>query len=457
MSLKFSAFERYMLTDDRPDHPMTFTVRLKFSGQFNEAAFRRAVRRTLPRHPLFCSRVEGPTNNARWVPTDEDIYLDIANLDTVLRFPGSEQIDLRKENGLRIWVRTGKDWTEMRVQYQHCTTDGIGSYRFLEDLLCAYDAECCERENVSSWRPVRPEKLAERTRLGLSWWQVLLRAPLEIWGIIAGLVTFYFLRPAPLITPETPTETPAERLVLLDYPAYTFSAAETNQIRATARDAGVTLNDLMLRDLFVAMDAWNESHSTGKHRRLMRIMSPVSLRSPGDEDLPATNVVAMVFVDRHMGVYRNRKFLLQSINWEMWYLKTLRLGIAFVRCCKLIGMFPGGMEFLSRSDRCNATAVLSNMGQGLIETQLPRTDGKIIAGDLVLEAIESAPPIRAFTSIGLTFVTYAGRLAMIMNYDRLHFTPPVAQALLKQYISAIREAAGIAEPAPAEADKVATV
>ncbi|HEY2838097.1 MAG TPA: hypothetical protein VGJ26_03040, partial [Pirellulales bacterium] len=428
--------------------------RLKFSGHFDEAAFRRAVRRTLARHPLFCARVVGPTRHAEWIPNEDDVYLDIADLDTVLRFPGSEQIDIRKENGLRIWVRTGKDWTEMRVQYQHCTTDGIGSYRFLEDLLCAYDAEACGRDTVSSWRAVRTDKLPDRARLGLNWWRLLMRLPLEIWGIIAGLVTFFLLRPTPLKTPEIPIETTAERLVLLDYPTHTFSLEETKQIRDAARRQRVTLNDLMLRDLFVAMDAWNELHSTGKSGRLMRVMSPVSLRVPGDEDLPATNVVAMVFVDRHLGIYRNRRILLSSINWEMWYLKTWRLGVAFVRCVGLFGLFPRGMELLSRSNRCYATAVLSNMGQGLIETQLPRVDGKIIAGDLVLEALESAPPVRAFTSIGLTFVTYAGRLAMIMNYDRLHFSAPTAQQLLNRYIAQIRAAAGIAEPAPTEHVKV---
>jgi hypothetical protein len=454
MSLPLEAFERYMLTDDCPEYPMTFTVRMKFSGRFDEAAFRRAVRRTVARHPLFASRVEGSKRHPQWVPTDESVYLDIADLDTVLRFPGGEQIDLRKENGLRIWVRTGADSTEMRVQFQHCTTDGIGSYRFLEDLLCAYDAEACGRENVKAWRPIQPDKLAQRGSFGLRWWQVMLRLPLEIWGIIAGMVTFFFLKPTPLKTPFVPTETPTERLVLLDYPTYTFSAAETQQIREAAKRQKVTLNDLMVRDLFVAMDAWNKRLTGGKSGRLMRIVTPVSLRVAGDEDLPATNVVAMVFLDRHLGIYRNPRILLTSINWEMWYLKTLRLGIAFVRCAGLVGLFPGGLEFLTRSNRCYATATVSNMGQGLIETQLPRTDGKIITGDLVLEAIESAPPIRAFTSIGTTFVTYAGRLAMIMNYDRHHFTAPAAQQLLDLYIAAIKTAAGIVEPATAELDKV---
>jgi len=454
MSLPLTAFERYMLTDDCPEYPMTFTVRMKFSGRFDEAAFRRAVRRTVARHPLFASRVEGSKRHPQWVPTDEDVYLDIADLDTVLRFPGSEQIDLRKENGLRIWVRTGANWTEMRVQFQHCTTDGIGSYRFLEDLLCAYDAEACGREDVKAWRPIQPAKLAHRGDFGLRWWQVLLRLPLEIWGIIAGMVTFFFLKPTPLKTPLTPSETPAERLVLLDYPTHTFSAAETQQIRQAGKREKATLNDLMVRDLFVAMDAWNQQHSDGKSGRLMRVVTPVSLRSPGDEDLPATNVVAMVFLDRHLGLYRNARILLKSINWEMWYLRSWRLGIAFVRCTGLVSLFPGGLEFLTRSNRCYATATMSNMGQGLIETQLPRTEGKIIAGDLVLEALESAPPIRAFTSIGLTFVTYAGRLAMIMNYDRHHFTAATAQRLLKQYIAAIKSAAGIAEPATADVDHV---
>jgi len=447
MSLRLNAFERYMLADDRASHPMTFTVRMKFSGSFDAQAFRRAVRRTVERHPLACSRVTSAGRRAHWVPAEPEIYLDIADADTVLRFPVSEHIDLRRENGLRIWVRSSSNWTDVRVQYHHSATDGIGAYRFIEDLLCAYHAEVRGDAKVTSWRPIQAAKLAERADFGLTWWQLLLRLPQELWGMVVGWLMFLLPRPAAIESSTMPQETPAERLVLLDYPTHTFNVSQTRLLCEAARHAGVTLNDLLLRDLFVSMSTWNKRHSAGQANQLLRIMVPVNLRVPTDEELPAANVVAMVFLDRHLGIFRNPKLLLRSIRLETWFLKTFRLGLAFVRCCGVIGAVPGGLEFMTRAGRCYATAVLSNMGQVLGEAQLPRRDRKLVAGDLVLEAIESAPPVRPFTSIGLTLVTYAGRLAVVLNYDRQRLTVGSAQSLLNTYIEQIQSAAGITKSA----------
>lgn len=443
MSLRLNAFERYMLADDRASHPMTFTVRMKLSGRFDADAFRRAVRRTVERHPMCCSHVAGEGRQARWVAAEPEIFLDIADADTVLRFPESEKIDLRRENGVRIWVRSAANWTDIRVQYHHSATDGIGAYRFVEDLLCAYDAQVRGNEHVPSWRPIRSHKLAARARFGLTWWQLLLRLPQELWGMVVGWLMFVLPRPASLQAPAIATETAAERLVLLDYPTHTFTVDETRHLRDSARSTGATLNDLLLRDLFVAMQTWNDRHSAGQAGKLLRIMMPVNLRVPTDEEMSATNVVAMVFLDRHLGIYRHPGWLLASIKFETWFLKTFRMALSFVRCCGLVGSVPGGLEFMTRDNRCYATGVLSNMGQVLGEAQLSRRDGKIVAGDLVLEAIESAPPVRPFTSIGLTCVTYAGRLAMVLNYDRQRFNGNSAQSLLNTYIEQIQAAAGI--------------
>jgi len=180
-------------------------------------------------------------------------------------------------------------------------------------------------------------------------------------------------------------------------------------------------------------------------------MVPVSLRTADDADLPAANVVAMVFMDRHLGVYRHAGWLLKSIEWESWLLKKFRFGLAFVRGCGLFGLLRGGLEFMTRGNRCYATAVLSNMGQVFHEAPLARRDGLLVAGGLTLESVESAPPVRPFTSIGMSLVTYAGRLAVVMNYDRQRFSPEAAEALFGYYLEQIRTAAHVSVPSPREA------
>jgi hypothetical protein len=96
---------------------------------------------------------------------------------------------------------------------------------------------------------------------------------------------------------------------------------------------------------------------------------------------------------------------------------------------------------MASGSRCYATSVLSNLGRVLIETPNPWQNGRLIAGDLVLEAIESAPPVRPHTHTSLTCLFYDGRLSVIQNYDRHHLTPAAAEALMQVTIDQLRETA----------------
>ena len=164
LPLKLVAFERYMLADDRDSHPMTFTVRLKFSGQFDGEAFESAVEVAVGRHPFLNAHLSGDhERKLRWTPAPGvKTYIDVAELDMPLQFPGSERIDLRNQTGLRIWVRTGPETTEMRLQFHHSCCDGIGSYRFIEDLLCAYDQAVYPEGGRSKFRPLDTSRLQRR-------------------------------------------------------------------------------------------------------------------------------------------------------------------------------------------------------------------------------------------------------------------------------------------------------
>jgi hypothetical protein len=440
LPLKFVPFERYMLIDDRPSHPMTFTIRLKFSGRFDQAAFEPAVAEAVARHPFLGAHVTG-NKQREWTwsqAADPRPYIDYGDFSAPLRFPEGELIDLRTHTGLRIWVRTNSERTEIRFQFHHSTCDGIGAYRFLEDLLCSYDHAARPGQERVPFRPLDPEKLKTRTRFGMSLLRQTLRIPLEVWGFVVGLITFFLPRPVPSSTPREPEIDEQAKLTLLDYPAHTFDAAETGRLRTVARQTGATFNDLLLRDLLLGLHAWNIRFNPRGGRGLFRVMIPTNLRRPEDEALPAANVVAMVFVDRWMNLFRHPKFLLWTIKLETKFLKSLELAVSFIRCVATVGLIPGGIEFLASGSRCYATSVLSNMGRAFHECPLPRRDGKIVAGDLVLEAVESAPPIRPFTSTSFTVLSYADKLTLIMNYDRFRFTPETAQALLAQIVSQIQ-------------------
>jgi len=443
LPLKATAFERYMLEDDSPRHPMTYTVRLKFLGRINNAAFDTAMDLAVRRHPLLGAHlVSNRSSNLTWVQTQAPFpYVDYGDEAKPFRFPGTERIDLSRHTGLRTWVRGSNERTEIRFQFHHCCCDGIGAYRFIEDVLCAYHT-VIRPEDLVELRPLNPGLLSKRTQFGLSWWRLLLRLPLEIWGAVVGLAMFLLLRPQPLVSPEQPDKSEVDSPQLLDYPTHTFEVEESNRLRDSARVAGATMNDLLLRDLILAMDEWNAGLDKSTAGRLIRVMIPMSLRVAGDEVMPAANVVAMVNLDRWLKIYRNPSRLLTSIAWETRILQYCRFALTFIRCITLFEWIPGGLAFLTRANRCYATCVFSNMGRVLAEAPLPRQDGKLVVGDLLLVEMGSAPPVRSFVATGLTCLYYCGQLTLVQNYDRHHFTPHAAAELMSLTVRQILKSAG---------------
>jgi hypothetical protein len=94
--------------------------------------------------------------------------------------------------------------------------------------------------------------------------------------------------------------------------------------------------------------------------------------------------------------------------------------------------------------------VLSNLGRIFADTPLRWHDGKLMAGELVVEAVDTAPPVRTGSGISCTLYTYAGQLSLTMLYDRRCFSLTVASELLKRLVAQVeRTARGAAQEAPA--------
>lgn len=445
LPLKLAAFERYMLTDDRPTHPMAFVIRLSFSGECQREAFESAVDRALELHPLLRSRIDGVDDkHLFWVAVENPHpYVDWDEEDVPMRFPETEQIDIRANTGLRIWVRTGGLRTHIALQFHHSCCDGIGAYRFVEDLLCAYDMAVRGASSEASFRTLDQERLAERARFGVNWFVFLWRLIPEMWGILIGIPIFFFGRPVATRVPEEPQLSESERLTLLDWPVHTFNEEETKRLRNAARATGATLNDLVLRDWFLTLHEWNRELDPETRKRLIRVMIPVNLRLPGDDELPAANVVAMVPVDRRPHRYRNKRRMLKGLALESKFLQTFRLGLAFIRACQIIGTIPRGMSVLARADRCYGSSVLSNMGRLFVEAECRRRGAMIVCGDMVLEGVHSAPPIRPHTTTALSMLSYANELSLILHYDRFHFTADAINELFARLVEKLEQTAGI--------------
>ncbi len=450
LPLRLNAFERYMWADDRAAHPMSYFVQLAYSGRLDEPTFGEALERTLQRHPLLHARIAGQRNqDLTWVASpDLRPYFDCADTSKPMRFPSRYRIDLREENGLRIWVRRSAAGGVIRMQFHHACCDGIAANQFLDELLRAYDhlaRRAIDDPAAAALPAVDFRGLRRRNRFGANWWDWIGRRMVDLWGLALGPAIFLLVRPAPLQSRDACDDPAPPGDVVPDLVTWRFTRPQFASLLARARASRATLNDLLLRDVFLSIHAWNLDHDPRLRHELIRIMVPFNLRGPEHRNLPAVNVVGMANLDRRFRWpwYRNRWWLLRGIQLETTFLKRFRIVTCFPSIMWVLGGLPGGLHRFLGPGRCLATCVVSNLGRIFVDSPLRQGDGKLVAGELIVDAVDTAPPVRCGSGVALTFYTYAGQLSVSLNYDLCRLRRPTAEQLLRHLVAQIERTADL--------------
>ena len=227
-----------------------------------------------------------------------------------------------------------------------------------------------------------------------------------------------------------------------------LSTTVTTSLLAKARAAGTTLNNLLIRDLLLAIGDFQNPRSSAHDREWLRLSIPVNLRRPATHNLSAANIVGMIFVDRQMHDLSDQHSLLEGIHGQMRQIKGLELGMIFPLSLRFFNGLPGArkrMQRMSSDSRCRCTAVLSNLMRPFDTSPLPRRDGKLVVGDFELTGIEFLPPVRQGTPAAFGVLTYADRLNITLQYDPRSLTPEEAEELLHGYVNYLLHSAGPSE------------
>ncbi len=446
------AFERYMLADDRPEYPMTFVMAVQLAGEIDRAAMEESLREALGRNPLLRAVVDrtiarGPC----WVsagenPVEFDWDMEAAPLDC----PGGEAIDLATQPGLRAWARQGartqqgESRTELTFQFHHACCDGIGAMCFIGDVLGAYGIRTARGDERPVPQPLDAQRLHERAALGRPDESALGRLG-ALLRVLPLTLKFFRRHPRPLAPgrtasrnasqePTTPLPFPGIKRVVL-------SEACTKELHDASRRQGVTLNDLLLRDMFLTVADWNERASASPRHGWLRILMPMNLRGVEDDAMPAANLVSLSFLTRRAEECRRPRRLLAGIHSETSSIKRIRRGLYFIRVIEATLALCGKIPRLLVGRRCRATVVFSNMGDigHWFSKTFPCRGGRIVVGNLMLEGITAAPPIRPNTTAAVLVYSYAQRLNVNVLCDLRVFSPRQAEELLRDYTQRLQE------------------
>ena len=317
----------------------------------------------------------------------------------------------------------------------HAAVDGLGLTQFVGDLLTAYDALATGVAPASRLAPCEPERLRQRKFYGYSRLEILRLVPKLARGL-AGIRQFLGRRPVPLVE-----HVPADRNATLPdaYPgvqSYTCSVAATNALRARAHSLDVTLNDLLLRDLFIALGAvgtWRQARDGD----WLRIAVPYGMRRSSESDMPAANLVSLVFLDRRAADLVDAELLLAGIRDEMSLIKGCHLGLIYLLSLWATGLVPGLLGRVTRKQKFSSTASFSNIKQTFSSSTLPHDGAQIVAGGRRLESVETFGPLRPGMCVALLVATYADRLTIGLHADLRFITAAQADDLLQRYAARI--------------------
>jgi hypothetical protein len=450
--LPLTPFEEYMLCDDSPEHPGCFFLRLKLSGPSNRAAWDSAFASTVARHPLLASTVvESKRSQLNWklIPNHVPAIQWQAPPAPDVLF-GSSHLDLRKQPGVAVHGYETCSAVDFLFQFHHSSCDGIGGLQFIEDFFCAYHNAShqaaengCGQAQQTVLRRIDPEYLPNRGKFGLTRWQHLKKIRKQ--GVsLYGVWHFLTRTPTKLVSFAPAASLSEQPRLFPTSMAHTFTVIETKLLLAEARASGTTLNNLLIRDLLLAIGDFRTAERGGEARQWLRLSIPMNLRRSNGDNLSAANIVSMVFVDRQTKDLSNSHAVLKGVHRQMKQIKDLELGLTFPLSLRIAKWLPGGrtrLRRMSNDSHCRCTAVLSNLMRPLSEVALPRRDGKIVVGDCVLEEFELLPPVRQGTQASFGAATYADRLNIAMHYDSRSMTGDDAQELLTRYTHYLQQSA----------------
>ncbi len=419
-------FERYLCADHRPQYPMQFCLLLELRGEMQLAAVEAAVDVVLQRHPLLSARVRGRGRQAQWVAADGQprplFWCDTPPAAVAF---GGEAIDLTASAGFRVDVQAADGRTRLVASFHHAVCDGIGALQVVGDLLAHYGMLTASGDRRPRLLPVDQQLLPVRGSFDLkltapvSRWQATKALLAEGWKVLAR-------RPRPLRAPAATPAAPQTNCELLQV---VVSEADWQAFCDVATRLKITANDLLLRDFFLALRAWQ--NKTG----WLRVTVPTSLRARRDLQMPAVNMIGYGLVSRHGAECDESAEFRDSLAQEMDFLRRWGIGSLFNYGVWQVDRVPGLLWLVTRLSRSFATSCLSNLGHPLrrMRARFPLQDGLAVAGDVVLERLACAPPVRPGTRLSIAVNSYGGQLTIAAQYDPRHWSADAATDFLELF------------------------
>jgi hypothetical protein len=223
-----------------------------------------------------------------------------------------------------------------------------------------------------------------------------------------------------------------------------FDAEQSAAFARAARTAGVTLNDLLLAALGLAVTRWNAHH--GRPTEPLRVTMPVNTRDRDARHLGEGNHSRLTSID---AAGRDPRALLAAVAARTAQAKTAPAGPQGGPAALVLGapwlpralrqVLAPGVRFAARSFA--DTTMLSNLGP---LTELPRR----LAGAGAITELWAAAPAPMPRGLSVTALGAGGRLHLMIRHRFEALDAPAAAAFTELFAHAVAELAAGATAEP---------
>jgi len=423
---------------------MTFAIRLVLEGSVCRESLRQSLLESVKSHPLLTSCVssghdslsiyDAPPNDLTWVPSNlapeiGELRLDDSDLPIGLDIQ-SDRIDLSRENGFKTFVSEQNGKTDIHFLFHHSASDGLGGFKFAHEVLARYHAAQTQTKVPIPVADSEVLKLRNsKCETSLPWYRRIIRSSFVLPRRILGMTGQTPAKIA-VATPDPKTVVNQPVSGVLEMPTLTLSKQVTADISRHAKENQGTTNELLLSQLFKVLFEWNQK-STDDELGKIRIIVPFSLRNSSHQTMPAANCVSMVYVDA--GNLSDNADSLSDVSKQVKYIRRWQIEYSWNQTASLAFRSTRIAAMIRKqADRHLCTTVLSNLGRPFKNSVLPvQEDGRIQAGDLILQSAHMAAPTTANTIATFAALFYAGQLTLTMNHNKTKMSRADAQALME--------------------------
>ncbi|MEM9941076.1 MAG: hypothetical protein AAF939_05765 [Planctomycetota bacterium] len=428
--IKLKAFEEYFLHNRLGNNPALFTVKLGFNQPLQKNLVQQTHQIICNRHPFSKCIVESRAGQPVWVEKGispvkwEENSVSEASVSLDCR-------SITKEPGIRVFACTGVQETPSRGSLlflvHHVAIDGIGMAQWLNDWLRCYRKLQNSSFDAASKKfpPLQVSLLRCQPQVQFREWLRLLPAQ---WKSVRSAYRVMTRKVIPLSSSKI--EDGDSRPILLETE---FDARTSTQLKQAANNNRVSLNTLLVRDLFIAVDAWQQKRNEEPDSPpgYVRMVIPINERDRAYRKQAACNHCTMISLDRTRQDIDAPEELLRTIDHELGVIRDWRLSLNCWRFLELFRRLPGGLEKRLNSSQVSATISFTNIGRFLprLTTQKEADTGNQIGFDQIV----IYPPLAHGLMGAFAAINFKNRLKISARLDSNFIAPASAQQLMMDF------------------------